>query len=229
MQEMNTGSAADVDRPRDIAACNGAESGAPAGSVSQKIHALKSGDEEAAAELWDRYFNVLVQVARRQLGAAPRRVADEEDVALSVFDSLCRGASRGRFIELTDRDDLWKLLLKITRQKTVDHLRRAGRQKRGGGEVRGDSVFLRAGGNNKAAGFDALPGDVATPEFLALADEQYRRLLNLLADDTLRAIAAWKLEAFTNDEIADKLGISLRSVERKLGLIREAWSSELLR
>lgn len=80
-------------------------------SVTQCIAALKSGDEEAARALWQRYFDALVKLARRELDGAPRRVADEEDVVVSVFRCLCDGAARGRLAKLSGRDDLWRLLV----------------------------------------------------------------------------------------------------------------------
>ena len=49
-------------------------------------------------------------------------------------------------------------------------------------------------------------------------------LLGALSDDTQRHIATWKLEGYSNEEIAKKLGCSLRSVERKLALIRQKWT-----
>ena len=51
---------------------------------------------------------------------------DAEDAALSVFDSFCDGAARGRFPQLVDRDDLWRLLVTITTYKVTDHARRHG-------------------------------------------------------------------------------------------------------
>ena len=66
-------------------------------SVTTWIQGLKEGQDEAARHIWNRYFEELVRVARKRLGAAPRRDADEEDVLISVFDSLCEGALQGRF------------------------------------------------------------------------------------------------------------------------------------
>ena len=193
-------------------------------SVTHWVRDLKEGDEEAARQLWERYFDQLVSLARNKLGNAPRRAADEEDVAQSVFKSLCRGAARGRFGQLTDRDDLWRLLLTITKQKTVDQLRHAGRQKRGGGQVRGESVFIRPGADGRQAGIDQFVVEEPTPEFLAQVEEEYQHLLGLLRDDTHRKIALWKMEGYTNEEVAEKLGVSVRSVERKLKIIRQDWS-----
>jgi hypothetical protein len=71
------------------------ESGGPlSNSVSQWIANLQLGDADAVQRLWDRYFEELVKFARERLGASPRQARDEEDVALSVFDSFCRGAER---------------------------------------------------------------------------------------------------------------------------------------
>src|SRR5687768_11988392 len=106
------------------------------GSVTHWIDDLKAGDGAAADPLWDRYFEGLVRLARARLRAADRGAADEVDVALSAFHSLCRGAARGRFPHLDDRDNLWRLLATITAQKAVDHLRRQARLKRGGGRAR---------------------------------------------------------------------------------------------
>ena len=56
--------------------------------------------------------------------------------------------------------------------------------------------------------------------------EQCERLLMKLDDEVLRNIAQQKLEGYTNQEIADRLEVRLRTVERKLARIRAEWSSE---
>ena len=104
-------------------------------SVTFWITHLKNGDADAAHKLWDAYFHRLTGLARSRLGSQTRRMADEEDVALSVFDSLCRGATRGNFPKLTDRDNLWTLLVVMTARKVCDYVSAARAQKRGGGQV----------------------------------------------------------------------------------------------
>ncbi|MEQ8787640.1 MAG: ECF-type sigma factor [Pirellulaceae bacterium] len=189
-------------------------------SVTQWLQDLQSGDEEAARRLWERYFEQLVQVARKRLGGAPRRIADEEDVALSAFDSLCRRAARGGFDEVADREGLWRLLIVMARQKAVDRIRSAMAQKRGGGEVRGESVFGPASAD---MGIDQIACQQPTPEFLADVDERYQACLQSLRDDTLRNIAVRRLEGYSTEEIAREVGITARSVRRKLDLIRATW------
>jgi DNA-directed RNA polymerase specialized sigma24 family protein len=191
------------------------------GSVSRHLEAFKADDSAAAQALWDRYFDRLTRLAHRRLGDLPRSVADSEDVAVSVFTSLCRGAAAGRFPQLNDRDDLWRVLLVLTRQKVADQARYQGRQKRGGGESARRTVSQREDGT--PVELDQLVGDEPTPELLVELDEEYRSRLNELRDDTLRRIACLRMESHTVPEIAESLGISPRSVERKLGLIRDAW------
>lgn len=193
-------------------------------SVSFWIMRLKKGDAEAARKLWERYIDRLSRLARRKLHGLPRRDADEEDVVQDVFDSLCTGAAEGHFTELFDRNDLWPLLVRITHQKTVDRIRYVNRLKRGGGRVRGDSA-LDAGGEDKRSGFDRLPGGSPTPEFLTEMFEEYRHLFESLRDETLKLTAWSRFEGYSNEEIAKLLGITPRSVERKLQLIRDTLSS----
>src|SRR5262245_52572189 len=81
------------------------------GSVTRWLGRLQQADPAAAQRLWERYFPQLVRLAHQKLRGAPQAVADEEDVALSAFDSFCRNAERGRFPELLDRDGLWRLLV----------------------------------------------------------------------------------------------------------------------
>jgi hypothetical protein len=53
--------------------------------------------------------------------------------------------------------------------------------------------------------------------------EEFRLRLDALGDDTLRRIAELKLACYTNDEIRQQLGCSLRTVTLKLELIRKIW------
>jgi len=196
-------------------------------SISQWISQLKEGDSQAAQCLWDRYCSRLVELARQKLGGFPRRVADEEDVAQSVFHSMCRGTAEGRFQEIRNRDDLWWLLIAITRQKVVDHMRRETAQKRGRGRVQTEAAFGAAGGSSRAMTLDDLIADEPTPDFVAVLNEEHERLLGLLRVDSLRNVAICRIEGYTVDEIATKEAVSKSTIERKLRLIRNTWRQEL--
>ena len=198
-------------------------------SVTRWLDDLKAGnDPNAAQRLWERHFERLVRLARGKLRRSHplTAVADEEDAALSAFDSFCRGAAAGRFPHLDDRDDLWRILVAITERKASGQLQRERRQKRGGGRVHNETDLIAEGDETRTEGLDRLVGPVPTPEFAALVAEQYRLLLAVLGDDELRQIAIGKLEGYTAEEIAAKLGCARRTVTRRLELIRTLWRAE---
>ncbi len=198
------------------------------GSVSYWLQHIHTGDPEAFQKLWERYFRRLVGLARQKLRGAPGRAADEEDVALSAFDSFFRGARAGRFPQLLDRDDLWQVLVVIAGRKVANLRRDEGRQKRGGGRVRRASD-LPAEAAEDGPLFAELISREPDPALAAEVAEEYRRLLTSLPDDELRSVALWKMEGYTNEEIAGKLGRSALAVTRKLRLIRSTWEKERAR
>ena len=196
-------------------------------SVSRWIGQLKDDDSAAFQQIWERYFHQLVSLARKKLQSLPRRVADEEDVALDAFHSFCRGAREGRFPQLADRNDLWQLLVMLTARKAANLQKHVRRQKRGGGKVRGNSVLQGPVSSSEGQAFVQLIDKNPTPEFAAEAVQEFERLLEHLGDDNLRSIALWKMEGFTHEEIATKLGCATVTVERRLRLIRSIWQKEL--
>jgi DNA-directed RNA polymerase specialized sigma24 family protein len=189
-------------------------------SVTRWISALKQGDQSAAQGLWEAYFRRLVGLAYARLRDTPRRIADEEDVALSAFDSFCRGAQAGRFPRLDDRNDLWQILVLITVRKAIDLRNYEGRPSRGRGRVQSLTDLT-------PEGLEAIGGDEPTPELAAQLAEEYQRLMEQLGDSSLQSVATWKLEGYTDDEIAVRLGCVTRTVERKLALIRRMWGREM--
>jgi DNA-directed RNA polymerase specialized sigma24 family protein len=198
----------------------------PEESVRAWLDRLQSGDGDAAQKLWERYFRRLVGLARKKLQGQRPRAADEEDVALSAFASFCRGAQKGRFPQLADKDDLWRLLVVITARKAGQQVRHEGRHKRGGNAVLGESALAGpAGAESAAPGLEQVVGAEPTPEFAAQVAEECRRLLESLPTSELRSVAQWKMEGETNQEIAGRLGCVERSVGRKLQVIRACWEN----
>ena len=198
------------------------------GSVTHWIHEIKAGNPDAAQALWERYFARLVRLARGELTGANRRMADEEDVAISVFRTFCQAAETGRFPNLADRDSLWRLLVKMAAHKAIDQRRHHARLRRGGGDVRGESALGRPGDLDDPQAIAQVIGDSPTPEFSAMMTEQVQKLMTVLNDEQLRDLALGKMEGYTNDEMAQRLGCSLRTVERRLRLIRVKCSEEFL-
>jgi RNA polymerase sigma factor (sigma-70 family) len=173
--------------------------------VTLWIAQVKVGDRAAVRPLLERYFQRLVHLARARLRGVPGLADYDEDVALSAFKSLCLGVERDKFPQLDDRDDLWRLLAVMTVRKAIDLQRR-----RRPAEATPETV-------------EQLLSREPPPELAAEMSDEYRRLLDRLDDPQLQAIALWKVEGLTNEEIAERLGCAVRSVERKLHRIRIEW------
>ncbi len=180
-----------------------------------------------AQSVWDQFASRMLRVAQRKLGGARgRRVADEEDVALSAFESFCAGVEAGRFHTTEDKDELWPLLKVITERKAIDYLQHERRLKRGGGQVRGESALDAGADTSAAGGFGQIGGDQRSPLSEIQAKELYEQLLEVLDDETLCSIAVWKMEGYTNEEIAELLSCSRSTVVRKLEVIRTIWGAQ---
>jgi DNA-directed RNA polymerase specialized sigma24 family protein len=97
-------------------------------------------------------------------------------------------------------------------------------QKRGGGRVADAGAF--AGAVPGGEFLEAIACPEPTPEFAAMLAEECRLRLAGLPDQTQRQIALLKMEGLSDQEVADRLGCGLRSVARKLNLIRKSWRAE---
>ena len=80
--------------------------------------------------------------------------------------------------------------------------------------------------SSAVGGMDQFSSQEPTPEFAAEMAEQCQRLLDRLGQGELRSVALWKMEGYSVDEIAAKLGCAPRTVDRKLWVIRSLWGSE---
>lgn len=179
------------------------------------IERLKADDSGAAREIWERFFERLLPLARARLRSLPDRVVDEEDILVSVFDLFFRAARDGRFARLNDRDDLWQILLMLTDRKVADVYRRNRTLKRGGTLI-----------GREEADLHELADPALSPEFLTAFNDHLLRALQRLDDEVIRAVALLKLQCYSNQEIAEQLKMGLSSVERKLRVIRLKWDQE---
>ncbi len=175
------------------------------GSVTDLLDRIKAGDEEAARLLWERYAPRLLGLIIKRLAGQGPGLVDPEEVVLSVLGSFFLGARGGQFTRLQNRSDLWNLLAAIARNKVADLVKREQRR--------------------PACSVDDL-SEIADPRLATEFHQLLRELLDRLGDAQLRSIAVWKLEGYTNAEIATFLGCVERTVERKLRFIRETWTEE---
>jgi RNA polymerase sigma-70 factor (ECF subfamily) len=197
------------------------------GSVTRLLGQLRSEDprlrDEAAAAIWQHYCNRLLELACQHLDRRLRRRVGADDIVQRAFQSFFLRQQRGQF-DLADRHDLLRLLVRMTLNKLRGAAAREGRGRR---DYRLEQPADRPDADAGAADDwlrDLAERGAPTPdEAVALAEEAERRLAQL--PDDLRRIAQYKLQGYTNPEIAalPEMGCAVRTVERKLKLIREAW------
>jgi RNA polymerase sigma factor (sigma-70 family) len=196
------------------------------GSVTKLIQLLRSDEKTerdlAALLIWRRYFRDLLELARNNLNKRVRRREDEEDVLQSMYKSFCLRQQRGEF-DLAGRDALWKLMVTITLRKARNVAKAQGREKRDIGREQ----TMPADDEARSANWALEQMDAAgpSPAEAAVLNEALERRLAALADPELRQIALWRLEGYTNREIADRLDMTERSVERRTERIRNKWLS----
>ncbi len=191
-------------------------------NVSHWINLVKHGDSAAANRIWQHYFDRLVRSVRHRLYGQNRAVSDEEDIVLSVFDSFYAAAEKGRFPDLADRDDLWRLLLTMSTRKVIDKRRHDQRQRRGGNIA----IHSLDGGDDDSIIVEAI-GSEPSPDMVLMMQESVEQLFSHLGVGQLQELAGVKLEGYSNAEIAERFGCSERTIERRLHLIREKLHQEL--
>ena len=196
------------------------------GSVTRLIQFLRSGDaaerDLAARLIWQRYFRDLLELARNNLNKRIRRREDEEDVLQSMYKSFCLRQQRGEF-DLASRDALWKLLVTITLRKARNAAKKQMREKRDVG--REQTISDQDDGESGQWVLEQMDCSGPSPAEAALLNEALERRLEVLDDAQLREIALWRLEGYTNGEIAARLDCTERSIERRMERIRSKWTA----
>ncbi len=196
------------------------------GSVTKWIEELRDGDSPVHPEVWRRYFAKLAHFVDYGFPKSSVRAMDGEDVASAVLETVCRKVADGSFPELRVRSDLWNVLLTVAKRKLVNQTRLETRQKRGGGRVLLETdigVF-----QSSVFSMDEIADKEPTLDSaIALHDTCNYLIEVVLREEKTKDVARLKLEGMTNAEIAAQMGITIRTVERKIKLIRSLWAEEL--
>lgn len=195
-------------------------------TVLNWVDKIKSNDQQASADLWDKYFRRLIAFTRKKLANLPKRTSDEEDIVVDAFDSFFRGVRAGKFIDLNDHDDLWRVLAMLTARKVSREIGYRLALKRGAGQIRGESVFISSQ-NSVAPGIQNVSRELlAAPDILLEMQDNIGQMLDVLTEEQ-QEICRLKLEGYTNSEIAEKLEVNERTIERRLQVIRAEWHTLL--
>lgn len=197
------------------------------GSITRWLGDLKHGGDSAAQHLWERYFDRLTRLAFDYLRGNPRRVSDEEDAALSAFNTFVAKQRAGGLPQVQDRDDLWRILVVLTLRKVKDQVNHERRIKRGGGrKIWGDADRERAADGTRGLDLDDVEGREPSPLFAALFADEVRQRLDSLPDARCRQVALLRLEGHKVSEVASALGVTNATVKRDLVIVRKRWSQE---
>lgn len=176
------------------------------------IEQFKAGSESAARELFDRYCERLMRLARRRIGQRMTSRVDPEDVIQSAFRTFFTRVRKDEF-KFEGENDLFKLLVRLTVHKTLRQV-----------------AFHRAAKRNPeleaAQASDAyellqqLTDSDPPPEVeVALVDEFERFMNQLPAFD--RRVLEMKLQGYSTTEIAEALSSYDRKIRRVLERIQE--------
>ncbi len=193
----------------------------PPGSITEAIVAIGKQNNDAADIIWHRFFERLCRYAKSKIYDRHQRLIAPDEIASNAFLALFKGIRENRFEKVRNRDELWQMLTLIAARNAISEQAKLQSQKRGGGKVGGSSAFGEHGIGNVQ---DYVQRD-PPPEVFVELEELSQRLLRSLPNDELRNVAVWRMAGYSNEEIAEKLGKTERTVERKLNLIRSIWSA----
>jgi RNA polymerase sigma-70 factor, ECF subfamily len=176
---------------------------------------LRTGDQAAAAEVFRRFANRLIGLARTHLDRRIRQKVDPEDVMQSALKSFFVRHADGKF-DLTGWDNLWSMLVVITLRKCghqAEHFRAAMR------DVEREQATPGVGADDSVSSWQAVAND-PTPVQAALLAEAVEQVMQSLGDDRERQILELSLQGFKPFEISEKVGRSERTVQRVLDRVR---------
>jgi RNA polymerase sigma factor (sigma-70 family) len=194
-------------------------------SFEELLDAMQEGEDRAFTVFFNRHYDQLVQFAQKKLGSFPLRSFDADDVAQSAMKSLFKSLRENRY-EAQGSSELWQILITITKNKLIDRRRRQQAQKRGGGNVRGESIWAQAGEDSGLSEQQDTKQNM-TPDAQVELLETTELLFQRLEDDKTREVARLLLAGYRINDIAEELNCVRRTVERKIVHIREIWSEVL--
>jgi hypothetical protein len=190
------------------------------GSITQWLQRLHAGEADAAEEIWIRYYPRVVRLAALQLIKSDDRSIDEEDVAQSTFRTVYLAVMNGKYPDIEDRRDLWRLLLVSTLNRVRRHHRDSHTLKRSVNElVTQDQSRRRL--------IMEISGPDAQAEMADLIETLFRRLDQEDPTGELRQIALLKLEEHSASAIARRLKRRKNHVLQRIRLIRILWEESL--
>ncbi len=173
----------------------------------------RAGDPEALGRLLQAFEPEVRLMVRVRLPRALRGQLDSGDLIQSLFRSLLT-APEGRATGFEDAGRFRGYLAGMVRLKVLEQYRHRTRRKYD--LKREEGLYVRRGDRDEPRPLSAAG---PSPSQVALAAEQLDRLC-AGGDDRLVAIVGLRREGLTFDQIAERLGVSDRTVRRELEALR---------
>ncbi len=181
------------------------------------LELCRAGSQDAAKQLFDRYVERLLALARRRISQRLSGRVDAEDCVQSALRTFFHRAKEGKFV-ITEQDDVAKLLMRITVHKTLRQVAFHQADKRDAGAEIGQ------GAQAQKRWEELLDGEPTGEHAVAFLD-QLETFFNHLRPQE-REILELRLQGFSNDEISEKLGIYDRKIRRVFERIRSIAEAE---
>ena len=181
------------------------------------IGLMRGGDQNAAREIVERYFDRLLVLARRRISQRLSSRVDPEDIVQSVFRTFFVRVKEGQFV-FDEQDDLCKLLMRITLHKT---LRQVAFHK---AAKRDPNLETNQGDHHRELLLSVLDKGPSAEASVAFLD-QLEHFLGQL-DLQTRQILEMRLQGYSNDEIAKELNIYDRKIRRAVERVRDVAREE---
>jgi RNA polymerase sigma factor (sigma-70 family) len=170
----------------------------------------KAGSESAAGELFDRYCEQLMRLARRRIGQRMASRVDPEDVIQSAFRTFFVHVRNDDF-KFDAEDDLFKLLVRLTVNKALRQIAHHRAAKRDPHRETGQGTDST----------DVLAGVMAhepSPDIEVAVLDEFERFLEKFPPFERRVLEL-KLQGNSSTEIAAAVGSYDRKIRRVLDRI----------
>ncbi len=188
------------------------------------VERWRNGDEQAATELYRRFVQSVLQVASSHIGNRLKSRVDEGDVVQTVFRTFFKRAKlveEGKRFEFQEDEDLWKVLVTITLNKTRTLSQKHQAQKR---DARREQSL---DAHHYSVDHASQLARNANPEDAVVLTDIVESLTSVLKPQHAE-IFRLRLEEYTLDEIAAQLQVNEKTVRRAMVQIRErlSWISQ---
>jgi RNA polymerase sigma-70 factor (ECF subfamily) len=186
-------------------------------SFAEFLTRLRTGDDAAARELFERFAHQLIALARHRIATELRHKVEPEDIVQSAYKSFFGRYGEGD-LDVAGWNSLWGLLTLITVRKCAE---RAAYHR---AECRDAAREVAAPPDGEGTSPLEPCGREPTPLEAAELSETVARLFAALDEDE-RPVLELSLQGYSTREISERLG----RAERTVRLLREGIRQRLER